>query len=415
MDRQIDKSTQRKARNKRIISISLWCAGGIALIVALTIYLGGGNIKESDLTTGTVTRGVLETSVAGSGRIVPAFEEMVNSPIASRIMAVYAKPGDSVRAGMPLLQLDLQSAETEYHNLHDQHVIKNNELTQLRLSNRTQLSDIEMKVKIKEMEVNRLAIEVENEQRLDSLGSGTGDRVRQAQTALATGRLELQGLRDRLVNERERLAALEEAAKLELAGSERNLQMMERTLSEGRIPAPLDGVLTYLNTKIGSTISVGERVAVVGDLSHFKVEGDIPEGSSYKVRPGADVIVRLGNVELEGSVVNIEPQSTSGAVPFTVSLSDASNPRLRPGVRVQVYISYGVKDDVLLIPNGSYYNGPGSYQLFVKDGNKLQRRIVTLGDCNRNFVEVTAGLETGETVVISDMSKFEKHSTLTIK
>lgn len=415
MDRQIDKSTQRKARNKRIISISLWCAGGIALIVALTIYLGGGNIKESDLTTGTVTRGVLETSVAGSGRIVPAFEEMVNSPIASRIMAVYAKPGDSVRAGMPLLQLDLQSAETEYHNLHDQHVIKNNELTQLRLSNRTQLSDIEMKVKIKEMEVNRLAIEVENEQRLDSLGSGTGDRVRQAQTALATGRLELQGLRDRLVNERERLAALEEAAKLELAGSERNLQMMERTLSEGRIPAPLDGVLTYLNTKIGSTISVGERVAVVGDLSHFKVEGDIPEGSSYKVRPGADVIVRLGNVELEGSVVNIEPQSTSGAVPFTVSLSDASNPRLRPGVRVQVYISYGVKDDVLLIPNGSYYNGPGSYQLFVKDSNKLHRRIVTLGDCNRNFVEVTAGLETGETVVISDMSKFEKHSTLTIK
>ena len=192
--------------------------------------------------------------------------------------------------------------------------------------------------------------------------------------------------------------------------------MMERTLSQGRIPAPHDGILTYLSNSIGSRVAAGEKVAVVGDLSRFKVEAEVPEGSSYKVRPGADAIVRLGNVELKGSVANVEPQSVSGAVPFTVTLEDASNPRLRPGVRVQVYVAYGFKDDVVRIPSGSYYTGPGTYQIFVADGSStLRRRAVKLGDSNRQWVEVTEGLSPGERVVTADMKQFEKYSKLKIR
>lgn len=191
---------------------------------------------------------------------------------------------------------------------------------------------------------------------------------------------------------------------------------MERTLAQGRIPAPRDGVLTFLNTSIGSTVGVGERVAVLGDLSSFKVEADVPEGSSYKVRPGASAVVRLGGVELQGKVANIEPQSNSGAVPFSVALDDAANARLRPGVRVQVYVAYGFKDNVLRIPSGPYYEGPGSYSLFVFDGdNRLVRRAVRLGDGNREWVEVTDGLRPGDRVVTSDMKNYENYKKMKIK
>jgi len=52
--------------------------------------------------------------VAASGKVVPAYEEIINSPVESRIVAVYAQAGDSVKEGMPLLELDLQSAQTDY-------------------------------------------------------------------------------------------------------------------------------------------------------------------------------------------------------------------------------------------------------------------------------------------------------------
>lgn len=416
MDRIIEKSELKRKYIKRWLIRAAWIVPVLVCAFWGLSAIGGKSVKASDITFATVERGPLETAVAASGRIVPAFEEIIISPVASRILAVYAQPGDSVREGTPLLQLDLQEAETAYRNLHDSYQVKQNQLTQLRLSNRSTLDELDMLIDIKEMEVNRLAITVENERRLDSLGSGTGDRVRQAQTAYATGQLELKGLRQKLVNERERLASLETAATLELGNSRRDLEMMEYTLSQGRIPAPHDGILTYLSNSIGSTVSAGEKVAVVGDLSNFKISADVPEGSSYKVRPGADAIVRIGNVELKGTVANVEPQSTSGAVPFTVTLDDASNSRLRPGVRVQLYVSYGFKDDVVRIPAGSFYSGPGIYKLYVADGSStVRRREVKLGDSNRQWVEIISGIAPGEKVVTTNMADFENYSKLKIK
>lgn len=416
MDRKIDIAEIRKERNKRLLKGGLIAAAVIGAIIALMSLISGRSVKRSELRLGEAEYGPLETSVSASGRVVPAFEEIIISPVSSRILEVYARPGDTVKAGAPLLRLDLREAEAQVQNLRDNYQIKNKSLDQQRLANRSTLADLEMQCQIKEMEVNRLVIEMNNERRLDSLGSGTGDRVREAETALATGRLQLEGLRKKLVNERQRLAALETSLSLEVGNSARDLSLMEQTLSQGRIPAPRDGVLTFIVNSIGSTVANGEKVAVLGDLSSFKVLADVPEGSSYKVQAGAAATVRLGNIKLEGSVVNIEPQSTSGAVPFTVSLSDASNKRLRPGVRVQVDVAYGFKERVLRIPAGTYYKGPGKYNLFVQeDENTLRRREVTLGDSNSNFVEVTAGLNPGDKVVTMDMEHFDKNSKLTIK
>lgn len=415
MDRIIDKQEISNARRKKWLRTAAWLVPAAAILIWGITFIGAKTVKASDLTMGKAEKGPLRTTVAASGRMMPAFEEIVNSPVSSRIIAVYAQPGDSVSAGTPLLQLDLHESETQFRNLHDSHIVKKNQLDQLRLSNRSALDELDTRIDIKEMEVNRLAITVDNERRLDSLGSGTGDRVRQAETAYSTGLLELKGLRRKLDNERARLASLEEAAILELGNSARDLEMMERTLSQGRIPAPHDGILTYLSNSIGSAVAAGEKVAVVGDLSCFKVEAEVPEGSSYKVRQGSETVVRLGNVELSGTVANIEPQSTSGAVPFSVTLDDNANPRLRPGVRVQVYVSCGYKDEVTRIPSGSYYSGPGIYQLFVADGtSKLKRRTVRLGDSNREWVEVIDGIAPGESVAVSDTKQYENYKTLKI-
>lgn len=415
MDKQISKSQLRRERNTKLIK---W--GGATLLVALgvtalIVSLEKG-INRRDVRLGAAEQGALETTVNATGRVVPAFEEVINSPVDTRILKVYAQAGDSVEEGAPLLQLDLETAETNYSKLLNERDMRRQELTQLQLNNRTQLSELAMQIEVKQMQVNQLKVEVENERRLDSLGSGTGDRVRQAETAYTTGKLELRQLRERLANEKLRNAAAEKVQSLNVSSFEQDLVLMRRTLDQGRIPAPHAGVLTYIANEIGRRITAGEKVAVVSDLSQFKIEGEVAEGSSDRVGVGSEVIVRIGKTELKGTVTNLTPQAKGGVISFTVKLEDPRNPRLRSGLRTELSVSYGYKSSVLRIPNGQYFKGPGEYNLFVKDGdNHLSQRKVRLGDSNRDYVEVLSGLNAGDSVAVSDMEQFNKSKTLKLK
>lgn len=415
MDKQISKSQLRRERNTKLMK---W--GGATLLVvlgvtALIVSLEKG-INRRDVRLGAAEQGALETTVNATGRVVPAFEEVINSPVDTRILKVYAQAGDSVEEGAPLLQLDLETAETNYSKLLNERDMRRQELTQLQLNNRTQLSELAMQIEVKQMQVNQLKVEVENERRLDSLGSGTGDRVRQAETAYTTGKLELRQLRERLANEKLRNAAAEKVQSLNVSSFEQDLALMRRTLDQGRIPAPHAGVLTYIANEIGRRITAGEKVAVVSDLSQFKIEGEVAEGSSDRVGVGSEVIVRIGKTELKGIVTNLTPQAKGGVISFTVKLEDPRNPRLRSGLRTELSVSYGYKSSVLRIPNGQYFKGPGEYNLFVKDGdNHLSQRKVRLGDSNRDYVEVLSGLNAGDSVAVSDMEQFNKSKTLKLK
>ena len=194
MDRELSKSERNSIRRKRLMPYLIGLVA-LVVVVAALLLLMRQSVKRADLLVATVDTGVIETSVTGSGSVVPAFEEIINSPINTRIVEVYCKAGDSVEAGTPLLRLDLQSTETELNKLKDQIEMKRYELEQQRGTNSTRMSDLAMQVKVKEMAVNRLEVELRNERYLDSLGSGTGDRVRQAELAYNTGRLELEQLR----------------------------------------------------------------------------------------------------------------------------------------------------------------------------------------------------------------------------
>lgn len=412
MDREIDKSVLRRERRKKLIvfgSVSVVIIG--ALIWAISSI--APTVESRDITLGTAEEGPLDITIAASGRIVPAYEEMINSPVETRILKVFAQPGDSVKAGTPLLQLDLEQEEASLGKLQDAHAQQQQELRQLELTNKTNISDLEMQIKVSEMNVNRLRIEVKNERRLDSIGSGTGDRVRQAETAYKAGVLELEQLRTRLRNERLRTAAAERGQQLNVTSAGRDIEMMAKTLQRGSIPSPINGTLTFIVSDLGTRIGAGERVAVVSDLSSFKVMGEVPEASSGKVEIGSQVNVRINGAQLTGTVTNITPQAKQGVVSFVVRLDNPRDSHLRSGGRAEMYISCGYKDKVVRVPNGSFFRGEGEYNVFVLDGdNILRKRLIRAGSSNRDYVEILEGLRPGDRIVINDMEKYKTKSKL---
>ncbi len=127
-------------------------------------------------------------------------------------------------------------------------------------------------------------------------------------------------------------------------------------------------------------------------------------------------VVRIGRERMPGIVSNVTPLSRNGVISFTVRLDDDANPRLRSGLKTDVYIMCDVMEDVKRIKNGTFYTGPGSYDLYVFNGdNELTRRSVKLGDSNFEFVEIISGLEPGDRVVINDMKRFGNSNTIKVK
>ncbi len=402
-------------KRKKIITTASVVAM-LAVVIAVIMMLTRTGVSRKDIVVATVDRGTIQSSVSAGGKVAPAFEEIINSPIATRIVEVYSKAGDSVDVGTPLMRLDLQTAETELNKLMDQIEMRRHELEQQRVNNATQLSDLEMQIKVKAMTVDRMAVELRNERYLDSLGSGTGDRVKQVELEYNTGKLELEQMRLRLANERKVTDANLRLKELELNITGKNLGEMQRTLDDARIRAPRKATLTYINDQVGQKITEGERIAIISDLSHFKVDGEIADTYSDRVSVGADAIVKIGKERLPGKVSNVTPLSRNGVMAFTVRLDDDSNKRLRSGLKTDVYVMCDVIEDVVRITNGPFYTGPGEYELFVLDGDdELLRRKVTLGDSNFEYVEVKSGLQPGDRVVISDMKEFKTKKRLRIK
>ncbi len=415
MDREIPKDVQRREARKRWLKIGA-VGGGVVGIVVLVIALVGESVKESDLSIAPAEKGTIESSVSASGKIVPLYEQAIVSPVSTKIMEVYCNEGDQVEAGESLLRLDLQSTEMELRRATDDVSMKRNEIEQAALNNATYLTDLEMKIKAKEMSVSHLKAEVANERRLDSIGSGTGDRIREAQLAYETGKLELEQLRMQLHNERKAHAASFRSKQLEGTISSRNLEEMQRTLDDAKVKAPRQGTVTFLNKSLGTSISAGEKLAVVSDLTHFKINGEIPESNSGKLSIGSAVNVRINRNMVKGHISNISPQSVNGLVQFTVLLEDDSDKLLRSGLRTDLNVVYDIHDGMVRIPNGSYFKGPGSYQLFVKTSDdKLERRNVSLGDSNFDYVEVKSGIKPGEMVVVSDMAVYKDKKTVKLK
>ena len=407
MDRAIPVGVQRKRRMVRYGKY----AAIVAVVMGVAIWLGilmMSSVDKKSLITSQVDRGTIDVSITATGKVVPAFEEVIISPISAQILEVYAHSGDTVDVGTPLLRLDLQSAQTDYSKALDEQEIRRQQMVQLTTNTETQLSDRRMQLEVEEMKIGQLEAQLRNEQYLDSLGSGTKDRVHQAEITLRTAQMQLKQLRQQYENEvRVRKADLR-MKQLQDGIADKSLEETRRTLDGANIRSPRKATLTYICSEIGSIVGSGSKVAVISDLTHFKVDCSIADTYSDRVLAGGRVLVKIGKERLFGTINTVTPLSQDGVITFTVLMDNPSHPKLRSGLKAEVFVITSIKEDILRIRNGSYYTGAGDYTLFIyKDEHTLVPRTVHLGDCNYDYVEVISGLEEGDSVVVSDMQRYK--------
>lgn len=402
MDRQISPERLKREKQRRYL---------IMAATAIILFFGGwwflssmqSSVSLASLRLGRVDRGEVQIATSASGEVVPAFEEMITSPIQARLIAVLKQAGDSVRRGDPLVELDLQSVRTEFDKLQDELRMKQTQLHRQEVQLRSELNAKRRELRVKAMQNDRKQAEMQSERYLDSIGAGTADRVREVELANRVAALEYEGMTENL-RDREATAAAELAAsRLEIEIFRKTLDEKRRQLEDARIASPRDGVLTFVLRDIGSLISPGAQVATVSDPKHFRIQADIADDYAERLHVGAKAVVHLDNRRIEGSITNITPAAKNGVVRFFVRLPADDIPALRSGLKVTVYVLTALKNECVRIPFGHYYHGEGVYELYVRKGNVLERREVRLGGSGESFVEVLSGLEPDEEVLLQTL------------
>jgi HlyD family secretion protein len=212
--------------------------------------------------------------------------------------------------------------------------------------------------------------------------------------------------------------AVREAA---VARAEVALRSAERNLSQATLIAPFAATIASVDMRIGEPAEAGAIIALV-DLSSFHVDVPVDELDIATVEPGQAVRVTLDalpNAEIGGTVTQIAPLATrsdQGTTTYAVTVMlDADSAGVRPGMTAVVQIVTSQKDDAVLVPRRAVRSEGGESFVLVPTGGApeatgpgqfapaSERRVVTIGLSNNEFVEILSGLEAGDEVLLQDV------------
>ena len=174
----------------------------------------------------------------------------------------------------------------------------------------------------------------------------------------------------------------------------------ETLLSYARVVAPFDGVITRKLADVGDLAAPGKPLFEIEKPGELRLEADVPEALIDRVQLGAKMPVRAASLtnELEGTVTEIAPSSDAASRTFLVKFDLPSVPGLRAGQFGRVAVPIG-ESSVLRVPASAVIQRGQLEIVFVVTNQHAQLRLVKTGKRFGTEIEVVSGLNRGEQVV----------------
>ncbi|HEV8241677.1 MAG TPA: HlyD family efflux transporter periplasmic adaptor subunit [Thermoanaerobaculia bacterium] len=404
MDRELSPEEIRKSRLRRAAQVGV----PLLLVAVVLTFLPGWlrpSISRARIRTARVERGTVEGSFTAAGLVVPAFEKVLSSPVEARVLRLLKRPGDRVRAGEPLVELDLGALHLDAERQDEQLAQKRNAAERERLRLAGELGGLADQREGARLDHELASFHLEQTKRLRKEGLAAEDALRQAEVAETKARLEEARLGREIDTARRQGAAQLRALELEAQVLAQERAATGHQLELGTTRADRDGVVTWVVPQEGATIPRGAPVARVADLSAFGVEGTVSDVHAAALRPGLPVRITAGDASLDGAVETVFPTIEEGTVRFRVALAEPSHRALRNNLRVDVEVVTERLPAVLRLPRGAALQG-GRQQVFVVDTDRARRRAIELGASGPQGWEVRSGLAEGDEVILSDMTDF---------
>jgi RND family efflux transporter MFP subunit len=305
----------------------------------------------------------------------------ISSRIIAEIRQIHVRPGDHVLAGQPLVSLDAR----------DLNAGRARAVASIAAAEQSaQLAAAE-----RQAAEAALALATVTHRRISELrqkNSATPGEMDEADATLRAAQARVKSAE---------AGAAAAAANIEVARAA--AQSASVSESWATLVAPFDGIVTQKLVDAGNMASPGMALLAVEDEHAFRLEVRVDEGRAALVNVGQAVDVLLDGTAapVAGHVVELSRMVDSSAHAFLAKIELPATAGLRSGMFGRARFA-GPASRVLVIPEAAVTRRGQLASVFVVDRSGTARlRLVTLGESNGGRVEVRAGLDAGETIVVA--------------
>jgi len=414
MDRPLDENYRKQLFTKRVLQ------GGIALLIIVCIFAFvpgwiSPSISRNRIRTAIVDRGPIEATISATGTVVPEFEQVISSPIDTRVIKILKTAGSPLKKGEPIVNLDITESQLAFEKIKEELALKQNRQKQLNLELTRTLNDLQSQLRIKKLRMEYLNSNSEQQRRLVDIGASSKEQLRQAKLEEEIAAIELDQLQSSIENNKNSLQAQLDGLALETKILQNEKAQLQRQLDLVSAKAGRDGILSWVVSEEGATVRKGDPVARIADLRTFRVEATVSDVHASRISIGLPVKIKINEEHLSGTISTIYPTIQNGIITLLVNLEDKSSVLLRSNLRVDVFIVTANKPEVLRVKKGQFASGEGTQQVFVLSDGVAKRTPVQLGISSFELFEVIEGLKEGDEVIISDMRDYVHMGEVKVK
>ncbi|HUE76612.1 MAG TPA: HlyD family efflux transporter periplasmic adaptor subunit [Longimicrobiales bacterium] len=411
----------RESRGKR--KRWIWGGAGALVLIVTTVALArlepaAPAVDRDIIFTGTVEHGTMIRQVRGPGTLVPEHVRFISSVTAGRVERRLVMPGEQVTAETVLMELSNPDVQLEALEAERQLAAAQAALVETGTNLQTQRLNQAGVVATTRSQYQQAERTLRSNEEL-----AAKDLI--AENTLEQSRDQVEELRERLEIERQRLALMERNVQRQSAVQEQQVERWRRIvefnnerMASMQVRAGTDGVLQEVNFEPGQWVQAGTQLAKVVQPGVLKAVLRIPEVQARDVTIGQPAVVDIRSGTIPGHVMRIDPAAQGGSVTVDVALDVEELPRgARPDLSVDGTIEVARLTEVLHMPRpniGQANSSVGLYRL-VDGGEQAVRVTVQLGQTSVNEVEIRAGLEEGDEVILSDMSSYDAYDRVRIR
>lgn len=357
--------------------------------------------------TEPVAIGEIEDSLATVGKalVAPEGQAVVGAKTDGRALRVLAEPGQRVKAGELLIVIDSpQVADLRGQLIETRAKLKlaeQNLARTARSESRAAVIQAKNKLDFAEQSLAR-------KRRLAALGAAAGREVAEAEVEYKNAQAEYDFLLNiQTAREQQQAAGEVDQFRAVAARLAHALAALGASPSgEGgtlNLMSPISGTVVDRHVSVGQAVTQGGELMTVMNLASVIIEAQLPESQSTRVRTGQRLVARLPGLpdrpfegQIESIVGTVDPQKRT--VPVRARITNAGT-LLKHGMAVEVRIGTGARKAALLVPVSALVENEGVKVVYVKEGNRYERRPVQVGTISYQSAEILSGVEAGEAVV----------------
>lgn len=203
-----------------------------------------------------------------------------------------------------------------------------------------------------------------------------------------------------------------------LAAARAQLEAVKSRLSDRIITAPFDGVVGLRNISVGALLQPGSVITTLDDDSVMKLDFSVPALFLPLLRQGLPIEARTRAYPervFKGEVASIASQIDPVTRAITVRALIPNNEKiLKPGLLMTVTLSKDERE-ALTIPEISLVLESTRHFVYLVQGDKVEKREVTIGAREPGLAEITSGLSPGDVIVTDGVAKLTDGSTIAVR